>query len=252
VSRPSTLKPAASSSWIADRDPRLRTLAALAFALVTVSLSTPMVALAACAFAAGLALTVTEHRTLLRRMAPLEALMALVLLTLPFAVPGEPLVSFGHLHASREGLLAAMLILLKANAVMLSLLGLLGSLEPMAFGHTLARLGAPAKLVHLLLLTVRQIHLLNQELTRLRQAMRARAFVPRSDVHTWRSYGYLLGMLLVRSLERSHRVLAAMRCRGFNGRLYLLDTAGWRPADTASALLLLLVIAGLLTLDRLP
>jgi len=31
-------------------------------------------------------------------------------------------------------------------------------------------------------------------------------------------------MLLARSLEHSRRIQAAMRCRGFHGRLYLLDT----------------------------
>jgi cobalt/nickel transport system permease protein len=109
----------------------------------------------------------------------------------------------------------------------------------------------PEKLVHLLLLTVRQIHLLHEELARLRQAMRARAFVPRSNLHTWRSLGWLMGMLLVRSLARSRRILGAMRCRGFHGRLYLLDCTRWGRADTALALALAPVLALLPILDRL-
>ena len=177
--------------------------------------------------------------------------MAILLVTLPFTVSGEAFVTAGPLSPSREGLLIALMIVLKANAVALAMLALVGSLEPVVFGHALGRLGVPDKLVHLLLLTVGQIHLLHRELLRLRQAMRARAFVPRSDRHTWKSYGHLVGMLLVRSLDRSRRILAAMRCRGFHGRLYLLDSPVWRPSDTALAMGLVPVLAGLAILDRL-
>ena len=238
--------------WIADRDPRLRIAAACLFALVTVSLTHLPVALAALGLAVLLALgSGLGPRLLARRLLALEGFMLALLLTLPFSLPGEPWLAFGSVTASREGLEAALLILFKANAVVLALLALVGGLEPVRFGHALARLGAPQKLVHLLLLTVRQIHLLQREFTRLRQAMRARAFVPRSNRHTWNAYGYLMGMLLVRSVERARRVLAAMRCRGFHGRLYLLDVTHWRAADTAAALGLLLLLTPLPLLDRL-
>jgi len=241
-----------SGGWIAPRDPRLRVAAAVLFAVVTVSLSTPQAALSALALAGSMtAANGWAVRELLRRLVMIEAFLALLLATLPFTVPGETLVTAGPLNASREGLLTALMLGLKANAVLLALVALVGSLEPVAFGHALARLGVPHKLVHLLLLTVRQLHLLHQELLRLRQAMRARAFVPRSDLHTWRSYGNLVGMMLVRSLDRSNRILAAMRCRGFHGRLYLLASTSWRPPDTALAAGLGLVLAGLVTLDQL-
>jgi len=242
-----------SEGWIAKRDPRLRIVATLCFALVAVSLHTPTAALTAVTLGSLFAIVSgTGLRDLLRRLAALEGFMLALLITLPFTVPGETLFILGPLSASREGFIAALMITLKANTVILTMLALVGSLEPVAFGHALARLGAPQKLVHLLLMTVQQIHLLSQEFGRLRQAMRARAFVPRSNAHTWRSYGYLMGMLLVRSLERSRRILAAMRCRGFHGRLYLLDTSRWRPADSLAAIVLLPLIAGLLVLDRLP
>jgi cobalt/nickel transport system permease protein len=252
VTHPPLLAPRAAG-WIADRDPRLRILASVLFALVAVSLRHLPAALAALALAAGLArATGLGAKDLLRRMLALEGFMIVLLLTLPFTVSGTPFLELGSLPASLEGLERAALIAIKANAVVLALLALVGSLEPVVFGHALARLGVPEKLVHLLLLTVRQVHLLHAEFLRLRQAMRARAFVPRSNFHTWRSYGWLMGMLLVRSLARSRRVLSAMRCRGFHGRLYLLDSTAWRPADTGLALALVPVLAALPVLDRLP
>ena len=118
-------------------------------------------------------------------------------------------------------------------------------------GHALARLKAPDKLVHLLLFTVRYLGVLQEEFLRLRRAIRARAFVARSDRHTWRVTGWLAGMLLVRGFERARRVSAAMKCRGFHGRFYLLDTAAWEPADTHLSLVFGIGLAALLVLDRL-
>ena len=81
-------------------------------------------------------------------------------------------------------------------------------------GHALGHLHVPRKLAHLLLFTVRYLDVLDREYRRLRAAMKVRSFRPRMSLHTYRAYGYLVGMLLVRSFDRSERMLAAMKCRG--------------------------------------
>lgn len=205
-------------------DPRVRVLMSTVFATIVVLGQDIDMLVAALAMAlvlavsAQLAITVT-----LRRMLAMELFIIAMLLTLPFTLPGEPLFQWGPLTASEEGMLKALVIVLKANAVILTVLTLIGTLEVTTLGHALHHLRIPAKLVHLLLFTVRYISVLQREYQRLRLAMTARAFVPRSNWHTWRSYGYLIGMLLVRSLERSERIQAAMLCRGFHGHYYLLD-----------------------------
>jgi cobalt/nickel transport system permease protein len=240
----------APATWLTRREPRLRIVTAFVFALLTVSLSrltlvSVVLVLAIClALAAGL-----TPRLLLRRLLALEGFMGVLLLLLPFSVPGETLWQLGPFSASREGVVQALTILLKANAVVLVLLALVGTLGPVTLGHALARLGVSDKLVHLLLFTVRYLGVLNDEYRRLRQAMRTRGFRARSDIHTWRSLGWLMGMLLVRSLERSRRILAAMKCRGFDGRLYLFDDSSWHAADTLFALLGWSLLSAILMLD---
>jgi cobalt/nickel transport system permease protein len=228
----------APDTWLTRREPRLRLLLAFAFALLTVSLQrmTPLVSALVLALALALSAGLAP-RLLLRRLLALEGFMAVLLLLLPFSVPGEALFHLGPFAASQEGGLQALTILLKANTVVLALLALAGTLEPVSLGHALARLKAPDKLVHLLLFTVRYLGVLDDEYHRLRLAMRTRGFRAQSNLHTWRSLGWLMGMLLVRSLERAQRIVAAMKCRGFNGRFYLLDESPWRAADTVFALL---------------
>jgi len=82
----------------------------------------------------------------------------------------------------------------------------------------------------------------------MRNAMKARAFVLRGNLHSWRSVGYLLGMLLVRSMERSERVVNAMKCRGYTGQLHLFDNMKFKHMDQlffAFALVLLVVIVSI-------
>jgi cobalt/nickel transport system permease protein len=219
---------------LARRDPRSRILLACGFALTVVSLDSPLAAAAALPLGAALAFFGgLGIGSLLRRIAALQLLLLAVLLTLPFATPGAPAFYLGPIAASREGLVTALLIALKANAVLLAMLGLLGGMAAAQLGQALARLGAPARLAWLLMLTLGQIQLLERERQRLQRAVRARAFVPRANLHTWRSLGQMVGMLLIRALERAERLRAAMRCRGFDGELRPLHRSDWRAADTA-------------------
>jgi cobalt/nickel transport system permease protein len=232
-------------------DPRLRIAAATLFALVVVSLSDRVALLTALGLAIALMLAARLPAVpTLRRMAAMDGFMLAILLMLPFTVPGTPIFAWGGFSASAQGLAKAVEILLKANAVVLVLLALVGSLDAVTLGHALARLRMPANLVQLLFFTVRYIGVIGDEYTRLRTAMRARGFRPGNSFHTYRSIGYLVGILLVRSLERSERILAAMRCRGFQGRFYPLDDFAYGRADALFAGLALMTFAGLLIVDR--
>lgn len=217
------IDPARSDGIIRRIDPRARIIAAVLFAVLVVSLH-DLVALTAALLVAIIALSLSRlplGRTL-RRMAVMDSFIIFIILMLPFTVPGEPLFEIFGLVASREGLLQAVRIALTANAVVLMLMSLVGTMDSVTLGHALHRLKAPANLVHLMLFTVRYIEVLHEEYLRLRMAMKIRAFRPSNSRHTYMSYGYLVGMMLVRAMERSERILAAMKCRGFSGHFPLL------------------------------
>lgn len=231
-------------------DPRARILGAVAFAIVTVALSSLVALLLALAMAGGaLAAARLPAGPTLRRVAMMDGFILVMLMLLPFTVPGEAAFWVFGWPASWAGLERAAGIALTANAVVLMLLSLVGSMEPTTLGHALARLRCPESLVHLLLFTVRYIAVVEDEYRRLRRAMKARGFRPRTNGHTLRSLGYLVGMLLVRAMERSERILQAMKCRGFTGRLMLLDDLRYRRRDALFALMLLPGLGLLVTVD---
>lgn len=238
-----------AASFATRLDPRVRIAAATAFSLV-VALSNRFAVLGLGLAIAGAAVAGARlaPAAVMRRLAPLNGFMLLLLMVLPWSVAGAPLARLGPLGWSHEGFCLAAAIAIKGNAVVLMLMVLVGTLDVITLGHALRHLWVPEKLVHLLLFTVRYIDVLERERQRLTAAMRIRGFRPRMDLHTYRSYGYLVGMLLVRSLERAERIVAAMHCRGFRGRFYLLDHFACTRADLrfgAAAALILSTLAWL-------
>lgn len=233
-------------------DPRSRLLAALAFAALTALVNRPsavLVALSAavlCTAMSGLRLG-----TVLRRMAPVNLFMLLLIALMPLASDGREIGRLGPLSYGEEGLLLALVIALKGNAIVLMLVALLGSLDVHTVGHALSHLRVPDKLTHLLLFTVRYLDVLRREYGRLNAAIRLRGFHPGANRHTYRTYGHLIGMLLVRSLDRSERVVAAMKCRGFRGHFYLLDHFHYSRRDVPFALGILLLLTSIAWLEWL-
>ena len=233
-------------------DPRTRILSAVIFAVVVVSLSRWDVLIVALVVSLLVmaAARMPPWQTL-KRMAMMDGFIVFMLVMLPFTIPGDPAFHLFGFPGSWQGVERAAVIGLKANAVILSLLALVGSMEPVTLGHGLSRLRLPSNLVHLLLFTVRYIDVIHDEYRRLRIAMKMRGFRPGNNRHTYRTFGYLVGMLLVRALERSERILQAMKCRGFTGQLVLLEHLRYHRRDGAFAVLWVAVLVALVALERL-
>ena len=181
----------------------------------------------------------------------MDGFIIVMLIMLPFTTPGTPMFTVFGAEASKEGLMHAILVGIHANAVVLMMLSLLAGMTPVTLGHALYRLKCPAALVHLMMFTVRYISVLHDEYHRLRMAMKLRGFKARNNAHTYRSFGYLFGMLVVRSLERAERVLEAMKCRGFSGHFPLIDDMAFRRRDCLFAVIFLALTTALVLLDRI-
>ncbi|PID42391.1 MAG: cobalt ECF transporter T component CbiQ [Gammaproteobacteria bacterium] len=221
-----------AESMVDSFDPRVRIVWCAIYACIVVLSNSFVVVLTGffCSIALVFLAKLNLKRTI-RRLLAMDMFMIFLIVLLPFTTPGQAIFHIGGLVASKEGLLHALLIAVKANTVVLALLAMVGTMSTTAFGYALAKLRVPDKLVHLLLFTVRYLDVIGQEYKRMRQAMLARAFVLRPDKHTWRSIGYLVGMLLIYALERSERIMDAMKCRGYQGRFYLLDEVALSTRD---------------------
>lgn len=159
-----------------------------------------------------------------KRIAIVNSFILFLWLFLPFSTPGTTEFSFGPFAATREGIDLATLITVKSNGIVLALMALIGSIRIQDLGPAMQQLRTPDKLCHILLFTYRYIFVIHQEYRTMRQAMAARGFCPKTDRHTYKTYAWLVGMILVKSWDRAERVHGAMRCRGFRGQFYSLTT----------------------------
>jgi cobalt/nickel transport system permease protein len=223
---------ALGDSFIHRLDPRVKIFAAV-FLSIVITLSTHILPVAE-ALALVICLILISPISItrvFRRLALVNVFVLFLWLFLPFTYPGEIIYSLGPLGITREGILFALLISLKTNTIMMMLLLLLGTSPVFNLVHALSHMGVPDKLVHLFFFCYRYIHVIHEEYHRLITAMKMRSFKPGTNLRTYRAYAYLVGMLLVRSFDRSGRIYAAMKCRGFKGRFYIIHHYEMKKCD---------------------
>ena len=214
---------AAGSSWMHCIDPRLRVAGATAYAIVVSvsydygTLSAALVLSVSMAFAARLDLPIV-----LRRLVAPAAFLLLLWGVLPWSYEGEVLTRLSSIAITRPGIALCIQISLKTISLIVAFMALVATMTVDTLGHTLSQLRLPDKMVHLVLITYRYIFVLEQEYQRLARAMKIRNFRPRTNLHSYRTYAYLVGMLFISASERARRVHSAMICRGFSGRFVSL------------------------------
>jgi cobalt/nickel transport system permease protein len=240
-------------SLISRLDPRWK-LAALVLATLAVAL---LHTLLAAALALGgafvlVALARLPLRWYLSRIGGLAVFLLLFVVLLPFILHGPgPALQLGPLRISWYGLRVAVLLSLKALALVTFVLVGLTTSPLDATLKAACSLRVPRLLVQLAMLSYRYIFEFGSELSRLRVALRVRGFRNRASKHSYRTIGHVAGTLLVRGYERAERVGQAMRCRGFDGRFRSLTEFRTTGADYLFFVLLAAGAALLLAIEFL-
>ncbi len=211
-------------SLIHSLDPRIKLISLFPFIVIVAiarGVTVPSISLMASIILVSL--TRLHIRPLLNRLLAVNLFILFLWLILPFSVAGKSIFTIGPLTATAEGVLYALTITLKANAIVLATIALVATIPIFRLVHALRHLKVPEKLVSLFFFCYRYISVLHEDYSALHNAMKMRAFKPATNLHTYRGYAYLVGMLVLKSYEHSEKVYQAMLCRGFKGRFPLLD-----------------------------
>lgn len=231
------------SAYLHQIDPRIRIITAVIFSFWIVWQQQVLILLVALLISFILIqLAQLPISVIFPRLRSLNGLLILMWLILPLSVSENQCIYFNLFSISCAGIHWALLITLKANAIMLSLTALIATIEVVILGYALSQLYVPAKMIHLLLFTTRYLTILQQTYHQLRQAMRVRCFTMKTNWHSYRSIGYLIGMLLVRSFARAQRIEMAMKCRGYTGRFHLMPHLAIQQRDKVFLVLFLSIL----------
>ncbi|MBW2100810.1 MAG: cobalt ECF transporter T component CbiQ [Deltaproteobacteria bacterium] len=248
ISEPFTPK----DSLIYRLDPRLKVILATIYSFVVALSSKIETLLGAIIFSLVLiVLSRLDIREVFKRVAAVNGLILFLWLMLPFTIEGAPLFHLGPFSVTREGVLISLQITVKSNAILLAFIALIASMPMTVLGHALNRLFIPEKMVLLLLLTYRYLFVMEQEYQRLVRSVKIRGFRSGTNMHTYKTYAYLIGMLFVKASARAERVHQAMLCRGFQRKFYSLYNFSISRTDWICSAVMLSVIIGLALLELL-
>ena len=179
-----------------------------------------------------------------------------------FTTPGQPLVAWGTMTVTREGLLAGgmQIYRLCLLVIVASLLTFTTSPSQLAHGlesllGPLARVGLPVReLAMVLTIALRFVPVFFEEIEKITKAQRARG----ADVRSGRPWQRVRGWvsvfvpIFVKAFRRAEELATAMEARGFRGaqhRTRLIELRLTRR-DLAAALFVLAVGAAALGMDR--
>jgi len=238
------------NSQIHRLDPRFKVVVATVYAFV-VALSNSFPALiAALIFSFALVgLCRLDFLEVAKRIALVNGLIIFLWLVVPLTFAGQPLFYLGPFGVSREGVLVSARITLKSNTILLAFIALIASSTVATLGSALSRLRIPEKIIYLLLLNYRYIFVMEEEYRRLIRSASIRGFRPASNLHTYKTYAYLIGILFVKASDRAERVYKAMLCRRFGGRFYSLHEFSFSRLDLIWLVVMTIAVIGLEILE---
>ena len=241
---------AIGDSMIHHLDPRIRVgLTVLYSFVVALAYQFPVLIGALILSSILIGISRVRIKEVLSRMVIVNALILLIWLVLPVTFDGEILTRIGPFAVYLPGVILAAQITLKSNAILLAFIALIATMSLATLGHTLHRLRVPAKIVYLLLMAYRYIYVIEQEYLRLLRAAKIRGFQVGTNVNTYRTFSYVIGMLLVRAALRAERVHQAMLCRGFNGKFYSLQEFQLSRQSWIFSIMMLTCIVGLTIME---
>ena len=229
-------------SW----DPRVKIISIL-FLILSIVLVNNL-------FAAGLGLMLAVILVLVSRIPfgfvflHLRWVILFVLLffiIMPLTVSGDEIARFYFLSISEPGLKMASLIGLRALSAVLLIFPMIGTRRFSSTTSALQRLKVPNKLVQIIVFTYRYIFVVLDELGRMFMAARARGFRSGTNLRTLKTVGFFIGMLFVRSYERTEHIHRAMVSRGYDGTLRVLDEFVLVKKDFLKAALVIAAASGL-------
>jgi cobalt/nickel transport system permease protein len=206
-------------------DVRCKILSLLVYAFLIASLrhlQPALIAVGVSVFALILARTPLSRAAF--RFLAVSGFLSMLLLVMPFSAPahaGDTVLIFGGLDVlgfNLRGLAVAGSIAAKGVAIALLSEPLLNTASLPVTLQGLTRLGVPRMFGQMVLISHRYLHVFRDEARRMAAGMQVRGFRNGSQMATFKAVANFLGMLFVRSFERTERVFDAMQARGYQGR----------------------------------
>ena len=249
---------ASGASPVHRLDPAAKTVAALAAVLATVLVGrehfVPLVPVAV-ALAVYHAIGRVPLKYSAKRLLIVSPFAAAAAILFPVLEPGWAVwtatVGRWRIVVTEQGILRAADIVSKFFLCVWAALLLLSTTRFQDMVAGLGRLRVPRIFVTQMAFMYRYLWVLSDEMMRLRIARAARDCGHGSWRLRMHSQAAVVGVLFLRTLDRSERIYRAMTARGFDGRMGATHAEALRPADWLFAIAAVAAAAGIVAWDRI-
>lgn len=211
-------------SFIHKLDPKIRIIASIVLSFATALCDNLYLAMIYSFISIFLILMAGLNTIdVVKRLKPLFWFLLMIWIILPLTFEGDILYRFYGFKITGQGVVLCIKITIKSISILFLFTALIATMTVASLGNGLHRIHVPDKMVFLVLMTYRYISVIEQEYKRLLRAAKFRGFNPGTNLHSYKTFAYLAGMLFVRASLRAQRVHQAMLCRGFNQKFHTLD-----------------------------
>lgn len=215
---------AAGQSLIHKLDPKIRIITATVLSIATALCDNLYIApVYFCIAIILIAMAQLNPMEVAKRLKPLFWFLIMIWIILPLTFDGEVWVRYHLFKITGPGVILCIKITIKSISILLIFTALLATMTIASLGKGFHRLKVPDKMVFLILMSYRYIAVIEEEYRRLLRAAKFRGFHPGTNVHSYKTFAYLAGMLFIRASLRAERVHQAMLCRGFKQKFHSLD-----------------------------
>jgi len=217
---------------IEEIDPRLRLVISFLYSIFVALEKLPVFFYYYLILSVPLLFFINNLKKFLKGLLAVNFFILFCWILLPINIPGKEIFKLFRFSITEEGIKYTFLITIKTNLIFITNFVLLFSSHPVRVVHALHHLHIPRKLINLLFFTSRYIPVIEKEINKLERAMKVRCFKPKTDMHTYRTFGNLVGQIILRSYERSERIYKAMLLRSFSGIFWTYHHFKWSKKDT--------------------
>jgi cobalt/nickel transport system permease protein len=185
-----------------------------------------------------------------KRLMPVTIFLLPFFIIIPLTMPGESAVKILAFSFNKAGLVVAAKVYLKAVSIVMLIITMMGTASFPDSLKAMERLKMPSMIIQMILFTYRYIFVFLLEMRRMNTAMNARNFVKKTNLHTIKTVGNFVGVLLVRSFEKAEKIYQAMLSRGYDGALRTFFDYKIVAKDYVKGALVSLICVMLVTWDK--
>lgn len=167
--------------------------------------------------------------------------LAPLLIIMPLTVEGEAIAQYHGIEITIEGLQYSSLIIIRALSAVTLVLIMLGTTRFDITIKALYMLRMPGTLIQMLMFTYRYIFVIMDEFQRMWKAMESKGFKLKANRYGLSVLGNIIGMLIIKSYDRAHRVYQSMIAKGYTGNPGTIVNFKMQAKDYAISLPMILI-----------